>query len=235
VPIRREVPQLNGSSANFLALVISLSLFVFFSCVAIFWLLKYHQPTDQDRVKRKTELEATRTRAEAVNTSSQTMTGKIGSWFRTRDGKRGQWVRAANEEEEEGSPIWRGRGLPMVDRTDRPRGFAPSMDDKKIRHSQSSSTSTVQMSPITPIPELGYFPRSVPSPDSSVAPPVPSPRMSSYEGYLHGDPFRSMSTEIGEDWNEEGRHFSVQTPGTAEGHMQMRKWDNGTRFQEVIQ
>jgi len=214
--------------------VISLSLFVFFCCVAIFWLLKYHQPTEQDRVKRRAQLDATRARAQAVGTNPQTMTGKIGSWFRTRDGERGQWVRTASEEDEEGSPVWKGRELPMVDRSGRPRGFAPSVDDKKNRHSQSSSTSTVQTSPITSIPELGYFPRSVPSPEPSVTSPVSSPRGSPFEGHLRGDPFRSMSTEI-EDWDADGRHFSVQTFGSAEGHMPMKKWDNGTKFQEIIQ
>jgi len=225
----RETPELNGSSASFLALVISLSLFVVGCCVAIFWLLKYHQPTDEERVRRNVEL--TSTRGQDIESAPGTLGGKIGKIFGLN--KRGEWVRAAGEEELDGSPVWRGREL--VDPGPVPRPVSYSSEDSA--HSRSSSGSTVQLSvpssPTTPIAGQMFNPftgRMMASPEPSIM----MSRMSTdslYDKRLSRD--RSMSAEIVHPPHD--RHFSVQSFDPDEGHISMQKWDNGTKFQEAIQ
>lgn len=203
-----------------------MSLFVLGCCVAIFWLLKYHQPTDEERVKRKVELNSIR--GQDTKSAPGTLGGKIGRVFGFNKG--GEWVRAAGDEQElDGSPVWRGRDL--VD----PGPVSYSSEDSA--HSRSSSGSTVQLSvpssPTTPIAGQMFNPFT----GRMMASPEPSIMMSHisndslYDKRLSRD--RSMSAEIVRP--PHNQHFSVQSFHPDEGHISMQKWDNGTKFQEAIQ
>lgn len=50
---KRETPQIGGSSAGFIALVVCLVMIIVVSCSAIFYLLKYNDPSDAERGARR--------------------------------------------------------------------------------------------------------------------------------------------------------------------------------------
>lgn len=143
-------------------------------------------------------------------------------------------MQAAGDEDADGSPVWRGRELSDTG----PISSRPAMVSRGFTaSSELSSASTIQLSvpsnespPITPGPRYNPFTgRTVASPEPSIM-LSPMSNESVYEGHLARD--RSMSAEI---VNPHDRHFSVQSMDPDEGHIAMRKWDNGTKFQEAIQ
>jgi len=236
-----STPEINGSSAGFLALVISLSVFVVLCCVAVFWLLAFHQPTQEERMKRKVDLDVARAE-ESRNVDPRSWKARIG---RALGGKR-EWVQAPGEEVyESANDPWKGgqglRGGVAYGERDAGRRMI-SQRDMGGELSQSSSTSTVELSvpshdspPTTPGPV--YFPRydepfrGVVSPGPSILTPT-----SSYDEHLH-DRRRSMAAEIIDDDGsvEDDGHFSVQSFDPNVGQVSMKKWDNGTKFRESIQ
>jgi len=239
---KSSTPEINGSPAGFLALVISLSVFVILCCIAIFWLLAYHQPTEEERRKRKAELDAAKlasTKQSPQSLDPRSWRARIGRAF----GRKGQWVQAADDEEEfESADAWRGE-QELRDRSTSggERGMVSSRG-MTGGPSHSSSTSTVELSvpyrgsrPTTP--GAVYFPtydepftRTVASPGPSILSPTPS-----CEEHVHGR-LHSMSAEVlYEGSMQDDRSFSVQSFNLDGGQVSMRKWDNGTKFQEVIQ
>ncbi|KAG7089830.1 hypothetical protein E1B28_011477 [Marasmius oreades] len=51
--MKRETPQIGGSSAGFIALVVCLCMIIVITCTAIFFLLKHNDPTDAERAARR--------------------------------------------------------------------------------------------------------------------------------------------------------------------------------------
>lgn len=61
---RRAVPEIGGSQAAFIGVVVFLSVLIVVCCSAVYYLLRYHEPTDQERAirrersrRRRTELD----------------------------------------------------------------------------------------------------------------------------------------------------------------------------------
>ncbi|KAG2049619.1 hypothetical protein BDR06DRAFT_961275 [Suillus hirtellus] len=50
---RRAVPEIGGSQGGFIGLVVALSLLIIICCIAVFFLLRNHEPSEQDRNARR--------------------------------------------------------------------------------------------------------------------------------------------------------------------------------------
>ncbi|KAG2127323.1 hypothetical protein BD769DRAFT_763387 [Suillus cothurnatus] len=50
---RRAVPEIGGSQGGFIGLVVALSVLILICCIAVFFLLRNHEPSDQDRTARR--------------------------------------------------------------------------------------------------------------------------------------------------------------------------------------
>jgi hypothetical protein len=247
------LPKINGSSSGFIALVVSLSIFVVACCVAIFWLLKYHEPTKQERTRRKAELEAAR----ASNADIRFDPRSLGARIRRALGRPG-WVQTYDGEgDDRGNDAqWRG-GQELRDRgtvessasrgvyQQQPSGADPQQDMRNSpRLSHLPSTSTVQLSSpshysSSMIASPVYDPylertRDVQSPEPSIMTHVSS----SFEEHRREHRRQhSMSAEVvGFDYAtfEDNRRFSIQSSEADIGSLPMRKWDNGTKFKEDI-
>ncbi|KIM58923.1 hypothetical protein SCLCIDRAFT_1052172 [Scleroderma citrinum Foug A] len=82
------IPKIDGSQAGFIALVVFLSVLIVVCCSAVFYLLRYHEPTDQDRTARRERYR--RRRAEVDGSTVETPFGEKfkQAWNRVRHGKR---------------------------------------------------------------------------------------------------------------------------------------------------
>lgn len=93
------IPKIDGSQAGFIALVVFLSVLIVVCCSAVFYLLRYHEPTDQDRTARRERYR--RRRAEVDGSTVETPFGEKfkQAWNRVRHGKRrgGRgWIQAGS-------------------------------------------------------------------------------------------------------------------------------------------
>ncbi|EGN96305.1 hypothetical protein SERLA73DRAFT_185993 [Serpula lacrymans var. lacrymans S7.3] len=79
VHVRREVPKLDGSQGGFIALVVALSIIIVISCTAVFFLLRNHEPTEQERTIRRER--SHRYREEPEFSTTVPLREKIGNMF----------------------------------------------------------------------------------------------------------------------------------------------------------
>jgi len=227
-----EVPQLGGSPVGFWVLIVSLALIVIICCIAIFWLLKHHEPTPAERARRRAKRDAEKASAEAVSTDEhspdpRSFKERIGRFF----GKNG-WTKANDDIEihrtPSDSPYWKSEGdkedddSPYVATTRSGYGGVPNDQHEYHRDSRMSSTSTVQLSP--PSPEhTPIISRGV---DLPFEPPYrsisPQPELDS--------PSPESSPTRGEPRRDE-RSFSVLS---GDHTAPMKKFVNGTKFMEGI-
>jgi hypothetical protein len=242
-------PKINGSQSGFIALVVSLSIFVVICCIAIFWLLKYHEPSHEDRLRRKAELDAARTDQSQIQFNPRSLGERISRAF----GRSG-WVRAHDGEDDEGEANveWRGQESRILDRNSfesptSPHNHPPQHTEA-TQHNRwnaneftpPSSTSDVELSAHSPPTAVKSEHVSYPERTKDVSHPEPSilSHMPSYE--TRQSEFvrmHSMSAEIVvhdyEQFHNE-REFSVQSSDSHFGTAQMQKWENGTKFKENI-
>lgn len=238
------MPEINGSTSGFIALVVILSIFVVICCAITFWLLKYHEPSREDHVRRKTERDGARARQSQIPLNPRSVGARISRAF----GRSG-WERTYDddEEEEEGRhevEWYRGQNPfePLTGRGHQSRHAEVAqhigsigVGADGISHSQSPSTSTVELSAhstSTPL-KVEY------SSGANIAMPSPPSSISfspSSEMRQHRISLSSMSAEI-VDYDYEHLHeqgFSVQSQDSHFGAVPMTKWENGTKFKEDI-
>ncbi|KAJ7785398.1 hypothetical protein B0H14DRAFT_3506954 [Mycena olivaceomarginata] len=204
----REAPRIGGSEGGFIGLVVGLIVIILGSCVAIYFLLRDHAPSDRDREIRREE------RRSSVSPSRKPWSEKLGGFFGCgpasananvkRNSKSGHgWIQASGDAWEADEAERRGRGEEMV-AVDAP--FSPPMVDPYApEHNSYSYESTDSVSydmggeRYTPIIPAFHIPRSA-SPDSSAPSTV-------------------------KEQQSRDRHFSVDSVKTFEG---------GTKFIEGL-
>jgi len=233
-----EVPELGGSPVGFWVLVVSLALIVIICCIAIFWLLKHHEPTPAERARRRAKHDAEKASSEAVSTGEHSPDPRS---FKERIGRffgRGGWTKPNDDIEiQKTSPNrsdWRAEGDNLEDNleeTDPPyvpttrSGYGGVPNDQRHeyhRDSRMSSTSTVQLS----VPSSEHTPiisRGVDLPFE------PSYRSESPQPDLSPPP--SEAPSVYERPRRDERNFSVIS---GEDTAPMKKFENGTKFMEQI-
>ncbi|EED77543.1 predicted protein [Postia placenta Mad-698-R] len=91
------VPEIDGSSAGFIALVVALAAIVVFSCIAVFFLLRNNDPTPYEReLRRARRRESRHASSAASGFGSPGLRGKIARLFSRRRAE--GWVRAADDD-----------------------------------------------------------------------------------------------------------------------------------------
>ncbi|KAG2135180.1 uncharacterized protein EDB93DRAFT_1092468 [Suillus bovinus] len=106
---RRTVPEIGGSQGGFIGLVVALSVLILICCIAVFFLLRNHEPSEQDRISRRERYRRNRDNQENDSTAGRSFFGdKLrGMWpdkwsSRSRSGgRRGGrgWIQAGSGDE----------------------------------------------------------------------------------------------------------------------------------------
>ncbi|KAG6326736.1 hypothetical protein ID866_12353 [Astraeus odoratus] len=106
IPIERRlmIPEIGGSQAGFIGLVVFLSVLILVFCVAVFYLLRYHEPTEQGRAVRRERHRRHRAELNNLATSEGSSLGeKVRRvWNRIRGGKRQDgrgWIQTGSGDE----------------------------------------------------------------------------------------------------------------------------------------
>lgn len=103
---RRTVPEIGGSQGGFIGLVVALSVLILICCIAVFFLLRNYEPSEQDRAARRERYHRNRDRQEHDSTPGSSSFGdKLrGMWANKwtsgsrRRGGRG-WIQAGSGDE----------------------------------------------------------------------------------------------------------------------------------------
>ncbi|KAI6036222.1 hypothetical protein PISMIDRAFT_683667 [Pisolithus microcarpus 441] len=104
---RRAIPEIGGSQAGFIGLVVFLSLLIVVCCSAVYYLLRYHEPTDQDRAIRRER--SRRRRTETGDPPSESSFGdrfrRIWERVHRGNGRSGHgWMKAGSGDTWESTP-----------------------------------------------------------------------------------------------------------------------------------
>lgn len=229
------VPKIGGSSAGFIALVVSLAAIFLICCIGIFILLRGHKLDPFERHARRVlagRREDTVYQVPLGPPGIRQKFGRVfGFWKRRREG----WQRASSGDDE-----WDASYQP-AGMHDQPRelndsdmrwisGAAPSI-------SRSETSDSVQLS----VPDHGAG-----TPPSASATPTPADAAMQHTPYT--DPFVTSPTSMkfGERFansppmesEKDDKRFSVQSGRSADGTpniRSMRKFDNGTKFKESLE
>ncbi|KAL4067996.1 hypothetical protein V8B97DRAFT_1375974 [Scleroderma yunnanense] len=106
---RTVVPEIGGSQAGFIGLVVFLGVLIVVCCSAVFYLLRHHEPTDQDRAARRERYRRHQAELDNSTAPSETSFGEKfkRAWDRIRHGERrgGRgWIQAGSGDEWEFNP-----------------------------------------------------------------------------------------------------------------------------------
>jgi len=228
-----QVPRFGGSPVGFWVLIVSLALIVIICCIAIFWLLKKHEPTPAERARRRAKREAEKSAEEAASVSERSsdprsLKERMGRFF----GK-SSWTKANDDIEiQNTSPDnsnWKTEGhkgesdSPHIQTTRSGYGGVPN-DQRLDYHpdSRTSSTSTVELS----APSSEHTPIISRGVDLPFEPPYRSESPQSDPSFPHSE---ATSTYEGSHQSERG--FSVRS---GDHTAPMKKFENGTKFMEQI-
>lgn len=105
---RRAVPEIGGSQGGFIGLVVALSVLILICCIAVFFLLRNHEPSEQDRTARRERYRRNRDNQEHDSTAAMPGLSSFGDKIRVmwedrsrsggRRGGRG-WIQAGSGDE----------------------------------------------------------------------------------------------------------------------------------------
>ena len=219
-----EIPEINGSSAAFIALVVALGVVVLICSILVFVLLKWYNPTPYERQLRR----ARRLQAKQSRSSSPHSGFRAPSWLSklARPFGRHQadgWVRANDED-------WDARDeLPYY-----------KAHDELVR---AQDRATAAPSPL-------HIDTHLPSSDDDPSADSVELQVPEQQGHVtsrYNDPFTSSPSPTSSEHSNspptptdtrEGR-FSVQSSHHRQGSdavsiRSMRKFENGTKFKEVL-
>ncbi|CCM04508.1 uncharacterized protein FIBRA_06689 [Fibroporia radiculosa] len=95
-----DVPEIGGSSAGFIVLVVSLSALIIICCIAVFFLLRNHNPTPYEREMRRARRLHRRQERSLYETPSEhpSFGGRLARLFGRR--KSQGWTRALGDEDD---------------------------------------------------------------------------------------------------------------------------------------
>ncbi|KAF7297212.1 hypothetical protein MIND_00954300 [Mycena indigotica] len=169
----RDTPRIGGSTGGFIGLVVGLSVIIVVSCIAIFWLLRHHEPSERDRAVRRERRETTErafglpkvtaggsTRREA-NASATSAWTSLSQMFKSHNGH--GWIQASGDAWE-ADEAEREMGLQQRRYEDAP--FKPPVVDPYNEHavappptSRASSMLSYPLSDRDYDPEIRWTPR----------------------------------------------------------------------------
>ncbi|KAH9948148.1 hypothetical protein B0H21DRAFT_788725 [Amylocystis lapponica] len=222
------IPEIGGSSAGFIALVVVLSLIIVVCFVAVFFLLRNHSPTTHERRARQAYAREHESLYE-LPVGPPGIRSKFARFFGRKEGK--GWVRAASGDGDEWDAAddrsaYKDRDL--REESIPQSSFYVARQLSKMPHAMSTDSVEVELEAA-----------SASSPPRDAVSPRPS--LVSLSSTTPHDPFSSSPTSIAhslpdtEDGStrEEGGRFSVQSgePGRTRS---MRKFENGTKFREGL-
>ncbi|KAJ7145918.1 hypothetical protein C8R44DRAFT_845263 [Mycena epipterygia] len=207
---KRDAPRIAGSEAGFIGLVVGLIVFILGSCVAIYILLRDHEPSPHDREARR-HAQDTPARYPSAPNGRAPWSAKLAAMLpfntpsggtKTRKGGHG-WIQASGDAWE-ADEVDRGRSREMSG-LDAP--FRPPTDPYTASSLYSSESIAYDPVPVTRYaPTLDSIPRSA-SPES--------------ESTVHpGDNNNDTRSKL--------RHFSIESGAS------VRTFEGGTKFIEGL-
>ncbi|KZT11132.1 uncharacterized protein LAESUDRAFT_754822 [Laetiporus sulphureus 93-53] len=223
-----NIPEIDGSAAGFIILVVALAVIVLVCCIAVFFLLRDHSPTPYERQLRRAQ--SLQRRQYAPSTNSFQLSGLRGRISRLFGRRRAEgWVRANDDDWDTAD-----------DRT------LVAKDERDVRdRTRAAPAAAAALSAANPLPDGDDDPSAE---SVELAAPVKSP--------MYTDPFSTSPTSMTfsevdtradisdgghaeqEDKVPDPARFSVQSrrQGSEVPTIRsMRKFESGTKFKESIE
>ncbi|KAK0210154.1 hypothetical protein DFS33DRAFT_261936 [Desarmillaria ectypa] len=239
---KRGSPKIGGSVGGFIALVVSLSLIILISCIAIFFLLREGEPSDEERAARRRRYRQQALEYTYGPTSSpqSSWSSKVKSIFGGNSGsskgsKRG-WVQAGSGDEWESESIEEGRHPDVSQRGSMQMTYSPPLDapfHPPLQPSESASSVRfdTQGAPVLPYLSSMSSPSlhpSLPNIHSRISSPTPSDPLSpGHDRVVSPEPIAPAHVDNAVE-HHEGRKSSGQS-GTS-----VRTFNGGTKFLEAL-
>ncbi|KAG0701673.1 hypothetical protein DFH29DRAFT_925393 [Suillus ampliporus] len=177
---RRAVPEIGGSQGGFIGLVVALSVLILICCIAVFFLLRNHEPSEQDRAARRERYRRHLEREEHDTTAASPGFSSFG------DKLRGMWAdRHSNGSRSRGGGRRGGRGWIQAGSGDE---WETDSDHDEERGAQQ---------PMQPFPrpfQEGPYSHQVAETDSPLS--DAGSGMESYTPPHYGDPFVKGSVQV---------------------------------------
>ncbi|KAH7929424.1 hypothetical protein BV22DRAFT_1029476 [Leucogyrophana mollusca] len=221
---KRDVPTIDGSQANFIGLVIALCIIIVIACGVVFYLLRNHEPSEQDRAIRRERYRRQREASDGPSASvAQSWKEKLRNLWgaksssERRRGGRG-WIQAGSDDEWDPSDsgnLERGGRMGRIASTE-----GDEHDAARIVHSPSSDMGgSLDM----------YIPAHYSDPYSKNSPTVPSvSRTLSPSPQSPSSPEPRSSMDNVEMRAPDHRHMSTQSATS------VRTFEGGTKFIESL-
>ncbi|GBE82792.1 hypothetical protein SCP_0411770 [Sparassis crispa] len=213
-----QIPEIGGSSAGFIALVVVLAAVFLICCIGVFFLLRNHSPTSHERRLRQAEARQRGSSLYKAPLGPPGMRARFARWFGSKKGA--GWVRAADDEEWDAADerFASGRRQDLRERKDTVFE-APYI-------AEDMSAESVELSAAPQAFRDEHFTPSAPS----ISMPEPT----------YVDPFSSPPTTV-EDAKLEVRatpqvdaQFSVPSSSLPASVGSVRKFGSGTKFKESL-
>lgn len=203
-----SVPEIGGSSAGFIALVVVLSIIIVLSCVGVFFLLRNHQSTSRERRTRSARTGKDR----SLPLGPPGLRNRVAGLF----GKRGGWIRANDDDE------WDAEDDLSTHHNPQDAAFM----DEYPQHARSERSMTSESVELT-VPSLSFsHPMSSPPTTARVS-----------ESPLQDDDDLIASPSLDGHTTRDERHFSVQSVDSHTSSttiLSMQKFESGTKFKEGL-
>ncbi|KIP09306.1 hypothetical protein PHLGIDRAFT_126456 [Phlebiopsis gigantea 11061_1 CR5-6] len=201
-----DIPEIGGSPAGFIALVIFLSFIIIFSCVGVFLLLRTSKPDPYERHARRVLSGRHEDTLYEVPLGPPGLKEKVKSWFRFTK-KQDGWVRASSGDADE----W--------DASDRLAYDSPAAADK------SKSVADFGAATLSKSDTLESVELAAPS---LALDAVTLPRLA------YADPYTASPTALEPvEWARGGTRSGASGADPA-AETPMRVFENGTRFKESV-
>ncbi|KAH7914235.1 hypothetical protein BJ138DRAFT_1144406 [Hygrophoropsis aurantiaca] len=214
---QRDVPTIDGSQGNFIGLIIALCAIIVIACGVVFYLLRHHEPSDQDRTARRERFLRQREASDNASTSpTQTWKDKVSRlWNKSgserRRGGRG-WIQTGSGDEWDPSDAELGGRMGRIGSSE-----GDEVDSARIVHSPSSDLGgSLDMYISTHYHDP--FSKDSPSPTSHMIARTMSP----------SSPERDSSMDEVDVAPPDHRHMSTQSATS------VRTFEGGTKFIESL-
>ncbi|KAK0473997.1 hypothetical protein IW261DRAFT_1569364 [Armillaria novae-zelandiae] len=238
---KRGTPKIGGSVGGFIALVVGLSLIILISCVAIFFLLREGQSSDEERATRRR-----RYRQQALEyTYGPTASPQPASWSSkvksvfggnssSGQGSKRGWVQAGSGDEWETESIEQHPGISQ--RGSMQMTYSPPLDapfHPPLQPSESASSVPFDIQGVPILPYLTSLsspsPRpSLPNIHSRISSPTPSDPLSPiHDRVVSPEPIAPAHVDSPVE-HHEGRKLSDQSATS------VRTFNGGTKFLEAL-
>lgn len=236
---RRAVPEIGGSQGGFIGLVVALSVLILICCIAVFFLLRNHEPSEQDRTARRERYHRNRDHQEHDSTATTPGPSSFGDKIREmwadrrsnggrsggRRGGRG-WIQAGSGDEWE---IHSDHGEERRQQPMQPfsRSFQEGSYGPQVPEMDSPLSDAESYAPMHYGDPYAKGPLHVTSPQRVTFARSQSPLSQSSSPMSPGS-HRDASMDDEEVRPPDHRHFSTQSSTS------VRTFEGGTKFIESL-